>query len=295
MPIIKLALSMVIWGTLGFFVLKTDLGAIEIAFFRCVLGCLVLAPYCRYKGMFKYRLTLANTWPILLGGIFVAFNWVLLFLSFRYASITLGNVSYYVQPIFLLILGYVFFREQIELGKWFFIALSIVGVYLTVDLSYKNLAVDQTQWLGVGCALFAGFLYSLATLIVKKQRVLPTPLMTLIQFIGGGLVLLPFVAWHTIHVDMVTVSNLLIIGLVHTVLAFVFYYESVPALSTDIIAIVSYIDPIVAILSDVLFFNRQLSRVQIVGILLTLIGGYYVVQYKNIVERFRLKKFNASI
>lgn len=295
MPIIKLVLSMVIWGTLGFFVLKTDLGAIEIAFFRCVLGCLVLLPYCGYKRLFEYRLTFTNTWPILLGGIFVVFNWVLLFLSFRYASITLGNVSYYVQPIFLLILGYAFFREQIELGKWLFIGLSIVGVYLTVDLSYKNIEVEQTQWLGVGCALAAGFLYSLATLIVKKQRSLPTPLITLIQFIGGGLVLLPFVGWHTIYFDPITVSNLLIIGFVHTVLAFVFYYESVPLLSTDIIAIVSYIDPIVAILSDVVFFNRQLSRVQIVGILLTLIGGYFVIQYKNLSERFRLRKLNTSM
>ena len=295
MPIIKLVLSMVIWGTLGFFVLKTDLGAIEIAFFRCVLGCLVLLLYCGYKRLFEYRLTFTNTWPILLGGIFVVFNWVLLFLSFRYASITLGNVSYYVQPIFLLILGYAFFREQIELGKWFFIGLSIVGVYLTVDLSYKNIGVEHTQWLGVGCALAAGFLYSLATLIVKKQRSLPTPLITLIQFIGGGLVLLPFVEWHTIHFDTITVSNLLIIGFVHTVLAFVFYYESVPLLTTDIIAIVSYIDPIVAILSDVVFFNRQLSRVQIVGILLTLIGGYYVIQYKNLAERFRLRKLNTSM
>lgn len=295
MPIIKLILSMVIWGTLGFFVLKTDLGAIEIAFFRCVLGALVLLPYCGHKRLFEYRLTFTNTWPILLGGIFVVFNWVLLFLSFRYASITLGNVSYYVQPIFLLILGYAFFREQIELGKWFFIGLSIIGVYLTVDLSHKNIEVDYTQWLGVGCALAAGFLYSLATLIVKKQRSLPAPLITLIQFMGGGLVLLPFVGWHTLHFDTITACNLLIIGFVHTVLAFVFYYESVPLLSTDIIAIVSYIDPIVAILSDVVFFNRQLSEVQIVGILLTLIGGYYVIQYRNMVERFRLRKLNTSI
>ncbi len=286
---------MVIWGTLGFFVLKTDLGAIEIAFFRCVLGALVLLPYCGHKRLFEYRLTFTNTWPILLGGIFVVFNWVLLFLSFRYASITLGNVSYYVQPIFLLILGYAFFREQIELGKWFFIGLSIIGVYLTIDLSYKDMEVNHMQWLGVGCALAAGFLYSLATLIVKKQRSLPTPLITLIQFIGGGLVLLPFVGWHTIHFDTITGCNLLIIGLVHTVLAFVFYYESVPLLSTDIIAIVSYIDPIVAILSDVVFFNRHLSKVQIVGILLTLIGGYYVIQYKNMTERFRLRKLNVPI
>lgn len=273
---------MLIWGTLGFFVLKTDLSVVDIAFFRCLIGCAALAPYCWYKRLFEYRLTFTTTWPILLGGIFIVLNWVLLFLSFRYASITLGNISYYVQPIFLLILGYIFLREQIGLLKWLFILLSIVGVYLTIDLTHETLSAESSQLLGVGCALLAGFLYSVATLIVKKHRVFPTTLMTLIQFVGGGVILLPFVSFHHMHLDLPVVFNLLIIGFVHTVLAFIFYYESVPLLSTDIIAVVSYIDPIIAILTDVLFFNRHLSKLQMLGIILTLLGSYLVIQCKNI-------------
>lgn len=271
---------MFIWGTLGFFVLKTDLSVIDIAFFRCLIGSMVLVPYCWHKRVFEYRLTFSNTWPILLGGIFVTFNWVLLFLSFRYASITLGNVSYYVQPIFLLILGYIVFRERIEPVKWFFILLSVCGIYLTIDLSHESLGVDQSQLLGIGCALAAGLFYSVATLIVKKCRALPTPLITLIQFTGGGLVLLPFVSFQQVHADMPMIFNLMIIGFVHTVLAFIFYYESVPLLSIDIIAIVGYVDPIVAILTDVMFFNRQLSKVQMIGIVLTLLGSYFVINCK---------------
>lgn len=282
MPVFQLILSMLIWGTLGLFVLKTDLSAIDIAFFRCLIGSMALAPYCWYKRLFEYRFTFSTVWPVLLGGVLVALNWVLLFLSFRYASITLGNISYYVQPIFLLILGYILFREQIGLTKWVFILLSVCGVYLTIDLSHESLDAEHSQLLGVTCALVAGFLYSIATLIVKKHRVFPTPLMTFIQFVGGGLVLLPFVSFQHIHADVPVIFNVMIIGFVHTVLAFIFYYESVPLLSTDIIAVVSYIDPIVAILTDVVFFNRQLSKLQIVGIILTLLGSYCVIKCKNI-------------
>lgn len=279
---------MFIWGTLGFFVLKTDMNAIDIAFFRCLIGALVLGPYCWYQRMFTHRPTLTSIGLILLGGICIAFNWVLLFLSFRYASITLGNVSYYVQPIFLLILGYLLFRERIEPMKWGFILLSILGVYLTIDLSHETLNVESTQLLGVGCALAAGFLYSLATVIVKKQNALPAPLIAFIQFVGGGLILLPMISLHSVPTDMVTLCNLAIICFVHTVVAFVCYYESVPFLSTDIIAIVSYIDPIVAIFTDVVFFNRHLSKLQVVGIILTLVGSYCVIQYQKIMSA-RLK------
>jgi drug/metabolite transporter (DMT)-like permease len=113
----QLILAMVIWGTLGLFVLKSGLGSIEIAFFRCLIGTLVLAPYCWYKGFFSTKtLHVTIILPILLGGIFVVLNWILLFESFRLSSITLGNVSYYMQPVFLVVLGKIFFRENISLG-----------------------------------------------------------------------------------------------------------------------------------------------------------------------------------
>lgn len=272
---------MVIWGTLGFFVLKTDMNTVDIAFFRCLIGALVLGPYCWYRGMFTHRPTLSSLGLILLGGICIAFNWVLLFLSFRYASITLGNVSYYVQPIFLLLLGYFIFRERIESIKWGFILLSILGVYLTIDLTHETLSTESTQLLGVGCALAAGFLYSLATMIVKKENSLSAPLIAFIQFIGGGLVLLPMTSLHSVPTDLPTLCNLAIICFVHTVVAFVLYYKSVSLLSTDVIAIISYVDPIVAIITDVIFFNRHLSKLQIVGIILTLAGSYGVIQYQK--------------
>ncbi len=282
MPVFQLTLSMFIWGTLGYFVLKTELSALNIAFFRCLIGGAILAPYCWYKGMFQYRLTLTNTLPVLFGGVFVVLNWVLLFLSFQYASITLGNVSYYVQPIFLLILGYIFFQEQIEPLKWIFIVLTVLGVYLTVDISdAATSSFQRSQLLGVGCALFAGLLYSFATVIVKKYRGMPTPLMSFIQFIGGGVLLLPFVSFQHIQLTSQLTIYLLIIGVIHTALAFVLYYDSVSKLSTVIIAIASYIDPIVAVITDVIFFEKQLSTVQLVGIFFTLLGSYCAIQMKG--------------
>lgn len=278
MALTKLILSMFIWGTLGFFVLKTDLSAIDIAFFRCVIGALILAPYCWCKGMFRLQFTVASLLPVVVGGVFVVFNWVLLFLSFRYASITLGNVSYYVQPVFLLVLGCAFFKENIEPLKLIFILLTLWGVYLTIDLSQQGSHVGDAQVLGVGCALLAGLFYSIATLIVKTYRGLPSPMMTLVQFVSGGIVLCPFMSFDQISFNPSLLLNLAIIGGLHTVVAFVFYYESVPLLSTDVIAIVSYIDPIVAILSDVMFFNRHLSISQMTGIILTLLGSYCVIQ-----------------
>lgn len=90
MAMIQLILAMVIWGTLGLFVLKSGLSSINIAFFRCLIGAIMLAPFCVYQGYFtKKILALKQLIPILCGGVFVVLNWILLFESFHYASITL--------------------------------------------------------------------------------------------------------------------------------------------------------------------------------------------------------------
>lgn len=285
----RLIFAMIIWGTLGLFVLKSGLSSVNVAFFRCLIGAVILAPYCWRKGFFSSKsLTLKNITPILIGGVFVVLNWILLFESFRYASITLGNVSYYLQPVFLLMLGRFFFNEHIPIVKYAFILLTFIGVLLTIDLSMSELHLNNNEFLGVLCALLAGFLYSLATVIAKRSKEIPPPMMTFLQLFVGMLILLPLTTLSEIHMTWQLSAYILTLGAVHTVLAFVLYYQSVSTLSTDQIAVVSYVDPIAAIFTDVLFFNRILLPVQIVGIIITLFGSYLVIDSQSI-KRFFLR------
>ena len=278
MAIWRLIIAMTIWGTLGLFVLKSGLSSINVAFFRCLIGAVILAPYCWQQRYFSFKsLTLKNTVPIMIGGVFVVLNWILLFESFRYASITLGNVSYYLQPVFLLVLGRFFFHEHIPVVKYAFILLTFIGVILTVDLSLGELNLNNKEFLGVLCALLAGFFYSLATVIAKRSKGIPAPMITFLQLFIGTLILLPLTSLTQIHLTWQLMAYILTLGVVHTILAFVLYYQSVAALPTDQIAVISYVDPIAAIATDVIFFNRTLLPIQIVGIFITLFGSYLVI------------------
>lgn len=283
MPMLQLILAMIIWGSLGLFVLKSGLSSIDIAFFRCLIGVMILIPFCAYRGYFdRSLLKIKTVLPVFAGGIFVVANWILLFESFHYASITLGNVSYYLQPVFLLFLGRIFFREPISSIKYFFVMLSLLGVLMTINLTPEMLQFKKTELLGIFFALAAGFLYSLATIIAKKSAAMPAPLMTCLQLGIGAIVLLPMSHLTTLTFTGSTLGYILILGLVHTVLAFVLYYHSVSKLPTDQIAVLSYVDPIAAIFTDVLFFNRVLVPVQIIGIILTMVSSYFVINAKGL-------------
>ncbi|MFI4919502.1 MAG: DMT family transporter [Legionellales bacterium] len=287
LPLIQLVLAMIIWGTLGLFVLKSGLTSIDVAFFRCFIGAIILAPYCWYKGYFSSKcLSMNKVTLIMIGGVLVVLNWILLFESFRYASITLGNVSYYLQPVFLLVLGRFFFKERIPAIKYFFVFITLIGVVLTINVSADMLSFNNHELFGIACALIAGFFYSLATVIAKKAAAIPAPMITLIQLFIGTILLAPIAKVTTINLTWQTFAYIMSLGIIHTVLAFILYYQAVAKLPTDRIAVISYVDPIAAIFTDVFFFSRSLLPIQIIGIAVTLLGSYFVISTSNIKKLF---------
>lgn len=265
---IELMLVMTLWGTLGVFVLWSGLPAIEVAFYRCLIGAAVMGFWLLRSGE-KIRPD-KSTATVSLAGICLVLNWVFLFKSFQVSSITIGNMSYYLQPIILIILGIFIYQEKVSLKKWGLILMSLVGVLLTIDL--RNL-VSPNSLLGAGFALLAALLYSFVTLLMKKIT-LDHIRVIFIQLTIGAFVLLPFVHFHKI--SNIAVACLAMVGLVHTLLAYFLYYSAIKKTSFTQIAILSYLDPIVAIGTDVVFFQRTLNLWQMTGIGLTF-GALYLL------------------
>ena len=81
----QLMLSMILWGTLGIFVLWSGLSAIDVAFYRCLIGTLIIGCWMvKSKQSIKLDKT---TGIVALAGVFLVLNWVFLFKSFQISSI----------------------------------------------------------------------------------------------------------------------------------------------------------------------------------------------------------------
>lgn len=266
---LELILSMTIWGTLGVFVLWSGLSAVDIAFYRCLIGAAVIGCWLiRSKDKIMPD---RKTTVVALAGIFLVLNWIFLFKSFQVSTITIGNISYYLQPIMLIILGIFIYHEKVSLQKWLLILLALFGVLLTIDL--HNLRSPHII-LGVLFALLAALLYSFLTVLMKHVN-LNYFKVIFIQLAIGVLILLPFV--HFQGISVTAIVCLLIIGLVHTLLAYFLYYRAIKKTNFTQIAVVSYLDPIVAIATDVMFFNRHLNSYQMAGVALTFTALYLLV------------------
>ena len=97
---LKLIGSMLIWGSLGLFIRGIDLPSSVIANFRGLLGAtFLLLVMLLGKLPFNRRAVKENALYLAMSGLMLGFNWILLFESYRYTTIAVATLCYYLAPI----------------------------------------------------------------------------------------------------------------------------------------------------------------------------------------------------
>ena len=292
--LLEMITAMVLMGTVGYFVVESGQDAHNVVFFRCLFGIAFLALYALVTGLFKNTgLTVKNTSLIVLSGAFLILNWIMLFASFKSASISTSTVIYHAQPFFFVLIGAFFLKEAVSLDKVLWILLAFIGVILVADVDAKGLSLTSTHMIGVLLALSAAVFWAISAMIVKQIKGVKPHLIALIQMLVGVIVLFPFTDMNSISsVTNVQWSYLVILGGVHTGIVYVLMYSSYPKLSTPVIAVLTFIYPAMAILVDLVFYDVYFGILQFLGVFLILISGYAVNQNIKFMFREFHKKFS---
>ncbi|RZG15614.1 EamA/RhaT family transporter [Pseudoalteromonas sp. CO342X] len=274
---IEMIIAMVLSGTIGYFVVSAEQSYWNVVFLRCVIGALCLLGYVLVtkqltKEVFKGPVFMT----ILLGGIALVGNWVLLFASFDYIPFSISIIAYHLQPLMLVLLSAVFYRQYPSKAILLWLAIAVVGLWLVVGIPYQEIvavifAQESNQAVfGLLLALGAAFLYTITTLMTKKVSQVPSGVVAVIQIFFGGLFLLPWVDFSHFPVTSSSWGNILFLGVVNTGFMYVIMYDAFQRLSTTLIAILSFIYPVVALLVDFIAFEHTILMLQTLGIVLIL-------------------------
>ena len=265
---IKMILSMVIFGTISLFVRSIPLTSAEVALFRALiaLACILLA-----KAAARRPLRLAGAGRdvplLLLSGAAMGFNWILLFEAYRYTTVSVATLSYYFAPVIMMAASPLLFRERVSALQVVCFAGSTVGLVLVINAG--GLTEGGRHLRGVLFGLGAAALYASVVLLNKRLRRVSGIDRTVLQFAAAVTVLLPYVlATGGIRFDGMTPVGwlcLLALGAIHTGLAYVLYFSSLKSLSGQETAILSYIDPLVAVVLSMTVLGEAAAPTQLVG------------------------------
>ena len=263
-------LSLLLFGTNGLYVAHISLASSHIVLFRTLIGGFVLTALVLLRGGFALGDIRAELGPLLLGGVALGLNWVALFGAYRLLNVSLATLIYYVGPMLILLLSPVLFREKLTRQK--LLAVGIVAVGL-VCIS-GSIAFGDMNTAGLLTAMLSALFY--ASLIAFNKRITRTPGMqtAAIELDVAFVVVLVYVLLTVglPHPKASDVPFIAVIGLVNTGLAYVLYFSGLQKLPGQSVALISYVDPVSALLFSALLLNEKMTPVQVIGAVL-IIGG----------------------
>ena len=270
--------AMGIFGTIGIFVKYIPLPSAAIAFARGVLGVLFLILTMLFRRQKPARTAIRKNLLILvLSGCAIGINWVLLFESYRYTSVAVSTICYYLAPLFLILLSPLL-GERLTGKKLLCIAAAFGGMVLLSGIT-ETAAFTFDQFRGILLATGAAIFYATVMLLNKKLTPIPAYDKTILQLSAAALVILPYLLL-TGGFDFTPLPTfgwvlLAVVGVVHTGVAYALYFGAMKDLPAHTIAIFSYLDPVLAVVLSTLVLREPLSLWGILGSVLILGSALY--------------------
>lgn len=268
---LKNLLSMAIFGTVGIVRVYLPFTSAFIAFVRGAVGAVFLFLYRILK---KQPLKLSfpkKEWILLIiSGALIGLNWILLFESYKFTGVAVATVCYYMAPIILIPAGAIFLKEKITPKKVCCIFTALLGVAFISGIFVEKIKGIK----GIILALCAATLYAFVIIVNKKIKTDAAPDRTVVQLAIAALTVMPYaLAAEPFKIGLFTVKAiilLLVLGIVHTGLAYVLYFGSITKLPAQTVAMYSYTDPLVAVILSAIILKEPFSVFTAIGAVLVI-------------------------
>ena len=265
-PRAKIVLSMLIFGTIGLFRRWIPFPSSVVALARSVIGLVfLLAVRALRHDPVDRAAVKKNLWRLLIPGAFLGINWICLFEAYNYTSVAAATMCYYMAPVFIILLSPLVFGERITLRKGVCAAVAVFGMVLVSDVLTAGLHGAK----GLAFGLVAAAFYAAIVIINRTLKDISGEDRTVIQFAASAAVMLPYVLLTenvaALRFTPSVMALLLIVGVVHTGIAYVLYFGSIAHVPAQTAALLSYLDPVVAVLLSLLVLKEPMSVPAMIG------------------------------
>lgn len=277
---------MLIFGTLGIFIFNLSLPSSVIAMLRAVIGTVSIGFFMLVtKQKLDFKVIRNNLKYLLISGIALGFNWILLFEAYRYTTIAVATLCYYMAPVFVILLSPLVLKEKLTPTMAVCSAVAILGAVLISGAT----AGEGKSFKGIIFGLIAAVLYCGIILTNKFIRNQSSTETTFLQLAISAIIMILYVSFtekvSVADFDTKTIILVLVVGIIHTGIAYVLYFGSVQRIPAQTAAVFSYIDPVSSIILSAVLLSQPMSLLQIVGTVLILGATLFNEIYPTLKKR----------
>ena len=268
-----MVLAMAIFGTLGTMTQFIDLPASVIVVFRGTVGAatILLLVYLTGSRLSKQDIY-GNMFTLVCSGICLGLNWLFLFEAYKSIEVSVATVLNYMTPAMVILAAPVFLKTRLTPVKLGCALLALLGLVLVTGIVQDG--IEGMNAYGVSCGVLAAVFYTAMVLFNKKLTSIGSYDRTVVQLGVAAVVVMVYslltVDFGELRFDAVSIVLLLVMGVVHTGIAFTLYFGSLAYLDASSAVIYGYIEPIIGLMLSVVVLGEDLGWIGWVGAALIL-------------------------
>ena len=263
-------------------VLGAGMDSIALAFWRCLLVVPVLLLMVLLMPDSGFRMQPRQVLQVavlsLLGAVITG---ILLISSYDYLDTGSATTLNFTYPIFVLLLGGIFFHQKITAWDVGCFALCSVGIVLLCGFG------GQLSWKGFGLALGSGITFGGYLMYLDQSRImekLHIVTFTFYYFLFGAVMLLPIVLLGerlTFHLPTAIWGQTILYALLCGFLCTFALQLGVERIGSKLASIISTLEPVVTLVVGVAVLHEQVTIVNWIGVAVILIAAMLLTCRSN--------------
>ncbi|PVU74194.1 permease [Acidianus hospitalis] len=272
--VLEMIITTAIWGSIPILAIFSDLPSPVFVFFRVFITSIFLIPVIRKRVNLR---NLINKY-VFLSGIFLALNWILLFYAVSIIQVSEAILLYYSGPIFAILIMH-FLGERIGINRYISIIIAFTGIFIIINPTTLNISI------GALIALASGIFYGLLAVASKMATgIVNSKELVFYQTIISTIITSPFLLILRFNLTLNNIVIVTIAALVNTLLALFLWYDALTKISVQLSSILSYLDPVFAMLFAFIFLHQIPTLISLLGGILIIISGIFsvIIETRNI-------------
>ena len=268
------------WGFIGviYFEYVSFIGHVELVVHRCLWTALMLlittTAFSKWKIFLKEIKDKKKLIALFISGLLIFINWSIWIYAVASERIIDASFGYFIMPIISVMLGYIFFKEELNKKRFFSIFLVLISIIILIFFNLKSL-----PWVGLIVA-FSWAFYNL----VRKKIEIDTDIGLLIE----SLYIFPFAlfvfyiisqnGFNDFNLSNPGLSLFLILAGPMTVIPLFLYVRGVEIIGLGPTGMIFYITPTLQFILGYFYYGEDFSLIKFVSFILIWIA---VVIYLN--------------
>ena len=272
------------WGFIGviYFQYVSFIGHIELVVHRCLWTAAMLIVtttfFSKWRIFVKIIYNKKNMVGLFISGLLIFLNWAVWIYAVANEQIIDASFGYFIMPIISILLGYIFFKENLNKKRILSILLVFVAILTLIFFNLKSL-----PWVGLVVALSWAF-YNLVRkkinvdtdvgLLIESLYIFPFALITFYLIAKNGL--------NDFDLSNPGLSLFLILAGPMTVIPLFLYVRGVELIGLGPTGMIFYITPTLQFILGYFYYNEEFSFIKLLSFIIIWIA--VVIYIKDLYE-----------